>query len=160
MKKIHPINFVLVSFMLASCSFLGNASQSTATITEPEAPPASPVPDDGVWTGEAVFIDDVTLDYDDLDSGFAEIVIDGFFPDGCTGLSEVVTTREGSTFTIRLMTTRPMDAQCTMALEPFNTVVALDLIDMADGEIVAVDVYGFKVEFAVGQKPQANREGG
>jgi hypothetical protein len=160
MNRIRKITFVLISFTLVSCGITGNDSQPAATATEAEALPASPVPDDGVWTGEAVFIDDVRLHYDDPESGSAEVEIDGSFPDGCTELSEIVTTQEGSTFTIRLMTTRPMDAQCTMALVPFNINESLNLSDFANGEIVEVDVYGFKVEFTVGQIPQASGGGG
>jgi len=160
MNRNRMINLVLISFTMMSCSFMGSVNQSTATSATAEVLPTNIVPADGGWTGEAIIIDDVKLHYDNPDLYSAKIEISGFYPDGCTELSEILTTREGSIFTIRLMTMRPMDAHCTMALVPFNTEVSLDFNDMADGEIVEVDIYGSKTKFVVGQIQQANKEKG
>ena len=156
--RTHKILFaILAAMMMASCVSAVDKTETkmpTEPAAQPETPFVVPTADEGQSTGEAVFIHDVALLYDDPASGIAEIKINGSFPDGCTSLMETVQKREGSTITIHLVTTRPLDAACTMALKPFVTRETVDVSNMPEGEIVQVDVYGFKIEFAVGQNSE------
>lgn len=56
------------------------------------------------------------------------VTVDGYLPDGCTELHDIVTSRDGDTFTIEIITRKPTgDIACTMALVPFENTVKVDL---------------------------------
>lgn len=165
MKHFVFFLVALCSLLAASCSYGAQgdiatqdkvvAPSAVSSIMPPEEMPGNPAPD-----SEAVFISSVQAVPNDTLNGVMEILITGFFPDGCTTLSEVKQSRDASTFTIRLLTTRPEDAQCTMALVPFSVTVPLDLEGLADGEICEVIVYEQVLEFVVGQTIEPEESGG
>jgi len=163
--KIHKIISVAsIAIILTACT-IAQETEGNSIPADPTETPAiidvpTPTPQDGYLVGEAAFINDVQLEYSDSDSGIIEVVIDGSFPDGCTELADVLQTQNGSTLTIRLMTTRPLDADCTMALKPFVSRVPVDLSAFTQGKIVTVDVYGVKLEVTVGMIDEPVEEGG
>jgi inhibitor of cysteine peptidase len=58
----------------------------------------------------------------------AQAVIEGYLPDGCTELYDVSVEREDQSFIVTLTTRRPTgDVACTMALEPFEENISLDI---------------------------------
>jgi inhibitor of cysteine peptidase len=73
-------------------------------------------------------------------------VVKGTLGDGCTTLDEVTPTREGNTFFIRLTTSRPADAVCTLALMAFEEVVPLDVLGLPAGQYT-VDANGVTTTF-------------
>jgi len=161
--KIHRF-FILAAFslILISCADAVNSKvvdlpAQQVMFSEQTLPVSESIE---LTEGEAVIIDDVRLNYKDTESGSAEIEIDGFLPDGCTELSEVIRSRDENMFTIHLMTTRPEDAQCTMALEPFQISVPLDVSRFEKGEIIQVKVYEFQLEFTIARKEEPEQGGG
>jgi hypothetical protein len=167
MRMKHFVFFLvaLCSLLAASCSFgvqgdIATQDKVVAPSAVPSIMPPKEMPGDPVTDSEAVIISSVKAVSNDTLNGVMEILITGFFPDGCTTLSEVKQSRDASTFTIRLLTTRPEDALCTMALVPFSVTVPLDLEGLADGEICEVIVYEQVLEFVVGQTIEPEERGG
>jgi len=64
-----------------------------------------------------------------------QAVISGYLPDGCTKIREVITSRAGDTFNIRILTQHPGgDVACTMAIVPFEERVDLEVEGLPAGE--------------------------
>jgi len=56
------------------------------------------------------------------------VTVDGYLPDGCTELHDILTSWDGDTFTIEIITRKPTgDVACTQALVPFENTVKVDL---------------------------------
>ncbi|MBC7085280.1 MAG: hypothetical protein H5T43_02780 [Methanomethylovorans sp.] len=70
----------------------------------------------------------------------------GYFPDGCTNISNVTTRKDGNTFYVQINTIRPKDALCTQALVPFTKVVPLEVYGLEKG-LYIVDVNGKTASF-------------
>lgn len=62
----------------------------------------------------------------------------GYLPDGCTKIDEVNSSRDGDAFTIEIITKRPTDMICTMAIVPFEETVMLDVEGLPAGEYTVV----------------------
>jgi inhibitor of cysteine peptidase len=92
--------------------------------------------------GNNANIEDISAE--ELESFPVQVVvaIEGNLPDGCTEIDEILTAREGNTFTIEIVTRRPTgDVACTMALVPFEEKVDLDVEGLEAGtyKVVAQD---------------------
>jgi inhibitor of cysteine peptidase len=61
-------------------------------------------------------------------------VLRGNLPDGCTEIEHVEQNLRGNVFELKVITRRPKDAMCTMALAPFEERVALEVNGLAAGE--------------------------
>ncbi len=72
-------------------------------------------------------------------------LVRGDLPDGCTTLGDWHVIREGDTFKVTLLTTRPRDAMCTQALVPFETSIPLEVLGLPAGR------YGVEVNGVLGQ---------
>lgn len=87
------------------------------------------------------------------------VVLTGYLPDGCTTINATEAVQEGTTFRIRLTTTRPADAICTQAITPFEETVALDVAGLAAGtyQVAANDLaVGFDLPASGGaEQPQS-----
>ncbi len=110
-------------------------------------------------TEEAVFVTSISLIDGEPESGSVEVVINGFFPDGCTRPIDVKQSRNKSDFSIRIFTERIEDDDCNIMMEPFTLYVPLDVRDFMAGQISTVTVYDLWLEFAVGQEWRPNDEG-
>lgn len=62
------------------------------------------------------------------------VTMSGYLPDGCTKIYEITAPREEQTFTIDIVTRKPVDVACTMALVPFEETISLDVEGLAAGE--------------------------
>lgn len=62
------------------------------------------------------------------------VVLTGYLPDGCTEIYEIKAPREGQTFTIDVVTRKPVDLACTMAIVPFEETISLDVEGLPAGE--------------------------
>ena len=66
------------------------------------------------------------------------VTLTGYLPDGCTEIYEINAPRDGQTFTIEVVTRRPVDLACTMAIVPFEETVSLDVAGLPAGEYTVV----------------------
>lgn len=63
------------------------------------------------------------------------VTLEGYFPDGCTEIEEIASSRDGDVFGIDIVTRRPSgDVACIMMLVPFSEVVNLDVEGLPAGE--------------------------
>jgi inhibitor of cysteine peptidase len=62
------------------------------------------------------------------------VVLTGYLPDGCTEIYEINASREDQTFTIQVLTRRPVDLACTMAIVPFEETVSLNVEGLPAGD--------------------------
>lgn len=62
------------------------------------------------------------------------VVLTGYLPDGCTEIYEINAPKEDQTFTIQVLTRRPVDLACTMAIVPFEEIVSLDVEGLPAGD--------------------------
>ncbi len=76
----------------------------------------------------------------------ANVLVEGYLPDGCTTLGKVIQERDGRTFRITLTTERPADMQCITVIVPFEQVIQLDVTDLEPGTYSVV-VNGVKGSF-------------
>ncbi len=92
--------------------------------------------------GNTAIIDGISADVLESFPVQVWVTIKGNLPDGCTEIDEVITSRDGETFTIEIITRKPTgDIACTMALVPFEERVALDVEGLEAGtyKVVADD---------------------
>lgn len=62
------------------------------------------------------------------------VTMSGYLPDGCTKIYEITAPREEQKFTIDIVTRKPVDVACTMALVPFEETISLDVEGLSAGE--------------------------
>lgn len=55
-----------------------------------------------------------------------EVLVKGWFPDGCTSLASVAQHQEGQAVNVALRTKRPAEAMCTQAIQPFRYYLPLE----------------------------------
>lgn len=93
-----------------------------------------------IGDGDVIFTSDAVVENLDVmimesDPVQVRVGLSGFLPDGCTTIHEVSSSREGDTFTIRVVTERPSgDVACTMAIVPFEETIDLDVEGLPAGE--------------------------
>lgn len=63
-----------------------------------------------------------------------DAILTGYLPDGCTEIYEINAPRDDQTFTIQVVTRRPVDLACTMAIVPFEETISLDVEGLPAGE--------------------------
>jgi inhibitor of cysteine peptidase len=69
----------------------------------------------------------------------AQAVLEGYLPDGCTELYDISVERQGQEFVVTLTTRRPTgDVACTMALEPFEESISLDIDGLEAGTYTVI----------------------
>ncbi|MBW7884074.1 MAG: SH3 domain-containing protein [Caldilineaceae bacterium] len=109
---------------------IGNCFVSAdPSLTQPTAPPSTPPPAQD--TGAAVV---ESLQVQILESFPVQVraVVRGQLPDACTVINAAYSVREGSTFRIRMTTTRTGEF-CAQVLTPFEEVVSLDVVGLPAG---------------------------
>ena len=62
------------------------------------------------------------------------VVLTGYLPDGCTEIYDITAPRDEQTFTVDVVTRRPVDLACTMAIVPFEETISLDVEGLPAGE--------------------------
>jgi thiol-disulfide isomerase/thioredoxin len=73
-------------------------------------------------------------------------MVRGDLPDACTKVGDIMKSRSGNTFTVRVATTRPADALCAQVITRFEESIPLDVIGMKAGTYT-VDVNGVRNTF-------------
>jgi len=77
-------------------------------------------------------------------------VVNGFYPDPCTRISEVNQTVDGSRFVITLSTDRPDDLVCAQMLAEYEISLLLETGGLTPGEYT-VEVNDRETRFSLGQ---------
>ena len=77
-----------------------------------------------------------TLNINIMESFPVQVSVDlsGYLPDGCTTIYEITAPREEQTFTIDIVTRKPVDVACTMAIVPFEETISLAVEGLPAGE--------------------------
>ncbi|MCU0522351.1 MAG: hypothetical protein MUF84_16855, partial [Anaerolineae bacterium] len=107
-----------------------------------------PTPGPGVVVEGSAVVDSVDALVMESFPVQVSVAVKGNLPDGCTELGEMVVTRDGSTFMVSILTTRPEDAVCTQALVPYEVTIPLDVLGLAAGTYT-VDVNGATASFVL-----------
>jgi len=108
------------------------------TACRPELPVDVP-PDDDYAYGQEAIVESIELLLLESFPLQARAVVSGYLPDGCTELYEIDVAREDQEFTVTLVTRRPTgDVVCTMALEPFEETVDLEIEGLEAGTYTVI----------------------
>jgi uncharacterized protein YraI len=137
MKTKLVLFITLVATLLASCA------PSTATPT----PPPIPIEEPGITVTGVTVLQSVEIQIVETQPLQVNAVVRGQPPDGgCTTISSVNQVRDGNTFNVSLTTTTDPLAVCTLAVSPFEHVLALDVRDLPPAEY-RVNINGVEASF-------------
>ena len=78
-------------------------------------------------------------------------IVNGFYPDSCTQISEVQQEVEGSTFNLTLSTAKPSDLMCAQMITEFQVSLLLETGGLLPGEY-AVEVNERFTNFTLGEQ--------
>ncbi|MCA9991878.1 MAG: hypothetical protein H6666_06710 [Ardenticatenaceae bacterium] len=137
----------LLGLLLTACSLIGGEPEATAT-PEPTTEVSTPVPpasEPVIGTAPVDTVDVLVLESFPVQ---VNVIASGNLPDGCTRLEEPTIAQADTTFTISLPTSRPGDAVCTEALEPYDKVIPLDVAGLPAGSYT-VSVNGVSASFTL-----------
>lgn len=81
--------------------------------------------------GAPTFVERAEIRFGDDDS--VNVLVNGNLPDGCTELVGYTQINREQTIELTLLATRPLDAACTTALEPFEQTFPIDSSALAEG---------------------------
>lgn len=144
--KFIQLTFLCV-LVLSGCSFPGGTS--------------SPADPDQDWGESQVYVNQVEIVI--MESMPVQVVVQvsGDLPDGCSELVEPEVVNQENVFLITLSARRPVDVDCTEALEPFTVQIPLDVFGLPAGDYI-VDVNGTTRTFnlAIDNVPQGEGDGG
>ena len=106
--------------------------------------PIQVFPDDSYENQQAIFVDDLKINIMESFPVQVSATVVGNLPDGCTRIvdskAEMI---DETTFELRIITERPEDMMCTMALVPFEEHINLDVEGLPAGTYT---VNGFGLE--------------
>lgn len=108
------------------------------------APPARPLP------GTPARVERVEIRILESFPVRVQAIARGNHPDGCTHIADVGQARDGSRITVTVITARPPDALCTMALVPFEETIDVNVLGLRKGNYT-VAVNGVEATFALAQ---------
>ncbi len=81
--------------------------------------------------GTAAMVDGVAIEEQ---AGHQYAVVNGFYPDACTRISDVDQDVDGSTISINLQTSRPEDLMCAQMLTQYSVSILLEVGGLMPGE--------------------------
>lgn len=125
---------VALSLLLSAC---------TVSVVQPAA---TPKPRSGGVISGLALVESVEIMMLESFPVQVRVVAKGNLPDGCTKIDQIIQARQENTFEIKITTTRPADAVCTLALVPFEENVALDVVGLKAG-VYLVTVNGVSNSF-------------
>lgn len=139
---------VVVGSVFAYLRVTPQSSQIFNDVIEPDNSlndsPIQVFPDDSYENQQAIFIDDLKINIMESFPVQVSATVVGNLPDGCTRIvdskAEMI---DESTFELRIITERPEDMMCTMALVPFEEHINLDVKGLPAGTYT---VKGFGLE--------------
>jgi len=106
--------------------------------------PVQLFPDDSNGNHQTIFVDDLKINIMESFPKQVSATVVGNLPDGCTRIvdskAEMI---DETTFELRIITERPEDMMCTMALVPFEEHIILDVKGLPAGTYT---VNGFGLE--------------
>lgn len=139
---------VVVGSVFAYLRVTPQSSQIFNDVIEPDNSlndsPIQVFPDDSYENQQAIFVDDLKINIMESFPVQVSATVVGNLPDGCTRIvdskAEMI---DESTFELRIITERPEDMMCTMALVPFEEHINLDVEGLPAGTYT---VKGFGLE--------------
>ena len=99
-------------------------------------------------TNAAAMVDGVVVEFQ---GNHYYAIVNGFYPDSCTQISEVQQEVDGSTFNLTLSTAKPSDLMCAQMLTEFQVSLLLETGGLLPGEY-AVDVNERSTNFTLGEQ--------
>lgn len=165
MKRVLTLLFALMLLLLVACGGAQGGEPAavdgepedvapTADPNEPvgsEDPTTKPVPTEpsrGDLLIDAATVESIQINVMESFPVQVSVTVGGYLGDGCTGLGDITTEREGDTFFITITTERPADAICTQQLVGFEETVSLDVAGLEAGTYT-VDVNGVTDTFTL-----------
>lgn len=109
------------------------------TGAQPVRPEVTVAPQPAAGMEVPAFVDSVEIRFDGDQS--VNALVEGNLPDGCTELAGYTQVSRQGSIEVSLLTTRPPDAGCTAALEPFSETLPIDVTGLAEG-VYSVTVNG------------------
>ena len=130
-KNLVPfvVLLVAVSFLMAACG---------GSETEQSSPSSS---------GNPAMVDGVVVE---TINEHQYAVVNGFYPDPCTRISDITQDVEGSRFVISLATDSPDDMVCAQMLAEYEISLLLETGGLLPGGY-SVDVNGVTTSFSIGE---------
>ena len=90
---------------------------------------------DDIPLTSAAYVEGLSIEIMESDPVQVRTVLTGYLPDGCTKIREIRSSRDGNTFSIKVITRVPSgDVACTMAIVPFEESHDLDVEGLPAGE--------------------------
>ena len=101
--------------------------------------PVDASPEEEFVFGEEAIVESVVVLLLESLPALGDAIVTGYLPDGCTELYEINVERQGQEFILTVVTRRQTgDVMCTMALEPFEKAVDLDIIGLEAGTYTVI----------------------
>lgn len=101
--------------------------------------PVDATPENGYEFGEEAIVESVVVLLLESLPALGDAIVTGYLPDGCTELYEINIERQDQEFILTVVTRRETgDVMCTMALEPFEKAVDLDIIGLEAGTYTVI----------------------
>lgn len=114
------------------------------TVEPPTPTPDLPTPTPALDVGNEMIVQEANVESVTatvVSADLVDVTISGTFPDGCTSIGEVESELTNDTFMVTVMTQRPADLACTLAIEPFEHTLTLDVGTVPPG-IYTINVNG------------------
>jgi hypothetical protein len=133
--------FVTIALLLAACR-TSPAEPASQTISPSQTAPArtpttepnlTETPKGGLATGQDAIVENLEVMILESFPVQVNVVVRGSLPDGCTTIQTITTSRESDRFDLTILTQRPIGAECTEALVPFEETVSLDVFGLPAG---------------------------
>jgi inhibitor of cysteine peptidase len=103
---------------------------------------------ESISANDAAMVDGVVVDFRD---NHYYAVVNGFYPDSCTQISDVQQEVNGEKFKILLSTSRPGDLMCAQMLTEFEITLLLETGGLLPGQYT-VEVNGRSTIFTLGEQ--------
>ena len=130
----HSVDLDIQGLEAGTYTVIAQDKQSSFTLDVDNALPSEDDEQEYVF-GENVTVEEMSVNIMESFPVQVSVSLSGYLPDGCTELHEITAQREDQTFTIEIVTRRPAgDVACTMAIEPFEENLALDVEGLPAGE--------------------------
>jgi len=130
----HSVDLDIQGLEAGTYTVIAQDKQSSFTLDVDNTLPSEDDEQEYVF-GENVTVEEMSVNIMESFPAQVSVSLSGYLPDGCTELHEITAAREDQTFTIEIVTRRPTgDVACTMAIEPFEENLALDVEGQPAGE--------------------------
>jgi len=141
-----PIVLAVLLLVAAGCSAAPTVTPVPKRVGESLPPTSEPASRDPVELDAIVEQVDILLK--ESYPVQVDLLIRGYLPDSCSVLDLLTQEVVGDRIVVSVVTTRPADAVCTQALEPFEVTFPLDLSELTAGSYT-IDVNGVEEVFVV-----------